>query len=230
MSESAIPVAAPVKHFCGLLRCQLERLETRSGLVVGCGNGHEVAYLKRQTACGRVFGLDLEPAFSPLARAEAGLLVADATCLPFPADTFDFAVAIHSLEHVEHPRQAMLELQRVLRPGGWLYVGVPNRIRLLGYVGSFDATLWQKFWWNVVDYSQRARGRFRNELGAHAGFEGKELADLLGTFFADVRLLTEDYLRFKYRARLPGWMLNFLLSPRLLNYSAPSHYAMCKKK
>ena len=228
--ETEIPVSAMVRHCSNLLRARLDRLDSRPGVVVGCGNGEEVAYLRRAFRNCRIVGLDVELKFSPLARAGADLLVADAKNLPFPAASFDFAAAFHSLEHVADPRRALAELQRVLRPGAWFYMGVPNRTRLVAYVGSFDATLWQKLAWNVQDYADRLRGRFQNEAGAHAGFEAKELVSLLGTYFENVHLLTEEYLRFKYAGRVPKPLLNLLLSPSVINRSAAAHYALCQKR
>jgi ubiquinone/menaquinone biosynthesis C-methylase UbiE len=60
--------------------------------------------------------------------------------LPFGELTFDFAAAFHSLEHVADARVALDEVRRVLRPGAPFYVGVPNRTRVVGHLGSFDAT------------------------------------------------------------------------------------------
>jgi ubiquinone/menaquinone biosynthesis C-methylase UbiE len=112
----------------------------RAGMVIGCGNGDEVVYLRRAFPEARVVGFDLEARFSGLARLEADLFLADVKALLFPPESFDFAMAIHSLEHVGDPQVALAEVARVLRPGAWFYVGVPNRTRLVGYVGSFDAT------------------------------------------------------------------------------------------
>ena len=199
-------------------------------MVIGCGNGDEVVYLRRTFPELRVVGFDLEARFSALARSEADLFLADVKALPFSPESFDFAMAIHSLEHVGDPKVALAEVARVLRPGAWFYVGVPNRTRLLGYVGSFDATTWQKIAWNAMDYSSRIRGRFKNELGAHAGFDRNELEGMLGIYFEEIELLTEKYLRFKYAGQVPRGVLNFLLGPRRVNYTAPSHYALCRRK
>ncbi len=223
-------MAASVRHCCTLLRGLLKRPDTSTGLVVGCGRGDEAAFVRHTLGSARIMGADLNPGFSERARADANLVVADAENLPFPTATFDFVAAIHSLEHMGDPHRALTEVCRVLREDGWFYVGVPNKKRLLGYVGSYDATLWQKVYWNVVDYGDRLRGRFENRLGAHAGFEGKELMKLLGAHFAENRLLTEEYLRFKYGARLPKPLLDALLSPRFIHYTAPSHYALCQKR
>lgn len=49
----------------------------------------------------------------------------DVTRLPFPDAAFDCIYASHVLEHVPDDRQAMRELRRVLRPGGWAILQVP---------------------------------------------------------------------------------------------------------
>lgn len=230
LNAEEIPVSAPARHGSKLLQEKLAGVQAPAGLVIGCGTGDEAAYLRRALPGALVAGFDVEDRFSNLARAGATLFLADVKRLPFGAERFDFAVAIHSLEHVGNPREAMAEIARVMRPGAWFYVGVPNRTRILGYLGSFDATLWQKFSWNVMDYSNRIRGRFRNELGAHAGFDRKELHQLLDENFEGVEFLTGKYLRYKYAGRVPRWALNLLLGPRLADYSAPSHYALCRRK
>ena len=230
VADMPIPsVATMVVHCCSLLRQHLEQLEPRSGLVVGCGTGDEVVYMRRTLRSKKVIGLDLEQRFSPLARAEHCVLLADAKGLPFPSGVFDFAAAFHSLEHVGDPRLALNEICRVLRPGGWFYLGVPNKSRLVGYLGSFDATPREKVQWNVMDWGARLRGKFHNESGAHAGFRRTELLDLLGERFSNISLLTEEFLRFKYRDRLPKLLLDLLLAPGIINYSAPAHYALCQR-
>jgi ubiquinone/menaquinone biosynthesis C-methylase UbiE len=228
-TETDLRVAESVRHCCQLLRERLDRLDARAGLLVGCGSGDEVVFFRRVFRNPRIVGTDLSSNFSSRARTEGLLAVADALRLPFPANTFDFVAAIHSLEHVGEARQALAEVARVLRPGGWFYVGVPNRKRLVGYLGSYNATGWQKIYWNLIDYSYRLRGRFENRFGAHAGFDAEQLTALLQIHFSDTRLLTADYLRFKYPSRLLRPLLGVLLSRFFLDYAAPSHYALCRK-
>ena len=228
--EMRLSVSPAIRHCAGLLRSRLDGTKVLAGAVVGCGKGDEVVFLQRGLQIPCVVGLDIALSFSPAARARAKLILADAKQLPFSPSAFDFVVSIHSLEHVGDPVVALAEITRVLRPGGWFYVGVPNRRRLVGYLGSFDATLWQKLAWNLLDYGQRLRGRFKNELGAHAGFTSQELIHLLNASFMNVQLLTEDYVRFKYEGRLPRRLLNLLLKPKVMNYSVPAHYALGQKK
>lgn len=231
MPETPIPnVARMVHHCCELLRPRLDGARKLSGLVVGCGNGNEVVYMRRTFPYEHLVGVDVENIFSAEARAERCVARGDALHLPFAGETFDFAAAFHSLEHVGDPRVALGEIHRVLRPGAWFYMGVPNSRRLVGYLGSFDATTWQKITWNLTDWMTRARGRFRNEMGAHAGFERRELAALLGERFSDVQLLTEEFLRYKYGERLPHFALELLLAPAIVDHTVPAHYAICRKR
>jgi ubiquinone/menaquinone biosynthesis C-methylase UbiE len=221
-------VAAMVVHCCNVLRPRLSTIREPRGIVVGCGKGDEVVFIRRAMA-KHVVGVDIESKFSSEARAEGCIALGDAERLPFPPQAFDFAAAFHSLEHVADPSAALNEIRRVLRPGGWFYLGVPNRSRLVAYLGSFEATPWQKISWNLHDWKARALGKFRNEMGAHAGFERRTLIALLEERFSNVELLTEEFLRFKYAGRIPRFALNLLLSPSLINYSAPSHYAVCRR-
>jgi hypothetical protein len=116
-----------------------------------------------------------------------------------------------------------------MRPGGLLYVGTPNRHRLVGYVGSFEASRRQKVEWNLADWRARLRGRFRNELGAHAGFSWPELRDLVGRRFVDVRPLTADYFRFKYGHRVPGWALAAMVRPPAVGVVPPAVYLIARR-
>jgi SAM-dependent methyltransferase len=45
--------------------------------------------------------------------------------IPFPAESFDVAMANHLLEHVDNDRRVMAEFFRILRPGGWGIFQVP---------------------------------------------------------------------------------------------------------
>jgi ubiquinone/menaquinone biosynthesis C-methylase UbiE len=104
-------------------------LDARPGhrvLEVGCGAGHLLARLP----AGRAVGVDL--AESLLARAAAGLhgrtplAQGDAGALPFASRTFDRVYCSEVLEHLVDPRAAVLEIRRVLKPGGVAVLSVPN--------------------------------------------------------------------------------------------------------
>jgi SAM-dependent methyltransferase len=169
----------------------------RDVLVVGCGDGSE-AMLLAELIESRVTGLDLRDDFLPEAREKVDLVVGDARELPFADRSFDLVFSYHTLEHVPRPEIAVAEMGRVTRENGGVWVGTPNRRRLVGYVGSRDALLRHKLVWNLEEWGERLRGRFRNELGAHAGFTSDELRALLAAQFDDVSDETSSYYALLY--------------------------------
>ena len=50
------------------------------------------------------------------------------TLSSFAADSLDFIIANHMLEHCENPLGTLRNHLRVVRPGGILYYAIPNRI------------------------------------------------------------------------------------------------------
>jgi SAM-dependent methyltransferase len=170
-------------------------------LVVGCGDGREAHALATALRCD-VTGIDLRDRFDPEAAAGVRLQTADATALPFAADAFDFIYSYHVLEHIPRYRDALSEMNRVLAKGGGLWIGTPNRARLVGYIGS-KVPLRKAIEWNAADWKARLRGRFRNELGAHAGFTLRELGGELRAVFSRIDDATLDYYlaMYPHRAR-----------------------------
>jgi SAM-dependent methyltransferase len=52
-------------------------------------------------------------------------IVGDIHRLPIADNAFDCVFCTGTLEHVRDPRQAVVELRRILRPGGMIYIDVP---------------------------------------------------------------------------------------------------------
>jgi SAM-dependent methyltransferase len=112
-------------------RILLDYLELRDGdrvLDCGCGMGfHLMAMQKLRNL--RLVGVD--PDATRLASAErqgvaAELVVGEAQHLPFADQSFDKVLMAEVLEHLSDDRSALLELARVLRPGGVAALSVPN--------------------------------------------------------------------------------------------------------
>jgi ubiquinone/menaquinone biosynthesis C-methylase UbiE len=85
-------------------------------LDLGCGTGHNLELL---SAYGRSVGFDLSAASLVMAR-EAGKQVAraDASRVPFAADTFDLVTSFDVMQCTPRDREAVQEMARVLKPGG----------------------------------------------------------------------------------------------------------------
>jgi ubiquinone/menaquinone biosynthesis C-methylase UbiE len=92
-------------------------------LDVGCGPGNITRELAQQLAPGRVVGVDgsaevIAQAAAPPAVVPVEWQVADAYALPFDDGTFSVAHAHQVLQHVADPVAALVEMARVVEPGG----------------------------------------------------------------------------------------------------------------
>ena len=106
----------------------------KSLIDLGCGTA-PLLEVARQYPC-RV-GVDIAFRWLVVGQkrlADAGLdlplICACAEALPFRDATFDRVVADSSLEHCRDQGKALAEARRVMRPGGRLFLGTPNRFSL----------------------------------------------------------------------------------------------------
>jgi SAM-dependent methyltransferase len=93
-------------------------------LDAGCGSGRNMLELNRH---GTVTGVELSPTSSALARKrDAGeVLTCSVLEMPFAENSFDLAVSLDVIEHLDDDLEALRELRRVVAPGGALLVTVP---------------------------------------------------------------------------------------------------------
>jgi ubiquinone/menaquinone biosynthesis C-methylase UbiE len=201
MSEAGLANdAAKTNALLGLIKPRLERSPARV-LVVGCGSGCEAGILARAFGAD-TYGIDIgaEFAFDHAAASPATLRLMDAQALEFDDASFDLVYSFHALEHIPNFCEALREMSRVLRVGGTFCIGTPNKARFLGYLGS-SAPLRTKIVWNLIDLSKRARGRWSNEQGAHAGFYAADLRNHCIDYFGETMEITDDYYLALYAGR-----------------------------
>ena len=215
-------------------RSPVGRLPSRV-LIAGCGAGHEAVAIQQELD-GVVDAVDIEDFVSPELKLNSSVRfgVASVSQLPFQDSVFDAVFYHHVIEHVDDPVGSLVELYRVLTPGGVLFVGTPNRHRLISSIGAhqqstWDATFANKLADNIRDWKDRLTGRFRNELGAHAGFSRRELDRMLAVHFDERHWLTKDYLKFKYSSGLAAMLLPIATNPAVCWFTAPAIYALCRK-
>jgi len=93
-------------------------------LDAGCGSGRNMVELAR---LGTVTGVELSEASVALARErDVGEVIAGSVLeMPFADDSFDLAVSLDVIEHLEDDLGALRELRRTVAPGGALLVTVP---------------------------------------------------------------------------------------------------------
>lgn len=102
-------------------------------LDVGCGNGAQTLhYLPRFE---RMVALDVVAEHLDVLREKLEArrvhhcvpTLYDGSRMPLPDASFDCVVSIETLEHVASESTTLNEMLRVLRPGGWLVISVPNK-------------------------------------------------------------------------------------------------------
>jgi len=93
-------------------------------LDAGCGSGRNMVDLADY---GALTGIELSPTSVALARERrvGEIVEGSITQMPFPDQSFDLAVCLDVIEHLEDDLAALAELRRVVAPGGALLVTVP---------------------------------------------------------------------------------------------------------
>jgi ubiquinone/menaquinone biosynthesis C-methylase UbiE len=125
-----------VRHW-PLLKEELDDLAAiwQSGklLNVGCAHGPDFLPFSRGF---ELWGVDSSPAmleqatrYSAKFKFYVNLIAADALLLPFPDNTFDWAISVATYHHIrgrEEREKAFVELKRVLKPQGEAFLTVWN--------------------------------------------------------------------------------------------------------
>jgi 2-polyprenyl-3-methyl-5-hydroxy-6-metoxy-1,4-benzoquinol methylase len=130
-------------------------------LDAGCGAGYGSAELAQ--AADSVTGVDRASEAIGFARANyclPNLRFEQASCdaLPHPGGSFDLVVAFEVIEHLDHWREFLLEVRRVLAPAGQLIISTPNK---LYYTESRGPTGANPFHVHEFDFEE-----FQSELQA----------------------------------------------------------------
>ncbi len=133
--------------------------------------------------------------------------IVDAQSIPFDADTFDAVIANHMLYHVPDRLKALSEMQRVLKPGGEVYLatnGLKHLRELDDLQQRFDSQ--SDFGWN-----QTSPQFFSLDVG------GTEIA----LFFEDVHIVRyEDALIVTEAEPLVNYILSMMTTEAVQNRRA----------
>ena len=121
------------------------RLQLRGKRIldIGAGSGHIAVYFAALVGPeGEVVAVDRN---TPLQTDGITFVRVNGETLPFSASDFDIVITNHVIEHVG-PRDAQLrhlqEIARVLKPGGLVYLAVPNRWQVMEHHFGLPLLSW----------------------------------------------------------------------------------------
>lgn len=113
-----------------LLRPQMTVLDFGAGRGAGVGEDQVLYRRNLQTLkgkCHRVIGVDVDDALMKNPGLDEAYVLSPSARLPLETASADLIVSDHTFEHIREPSLAAKELDRVLKPGGWLCARTPNR-------------------------------------------------------------------------------------------------------
>lgn len=136
-----------------------------SFLDVGCGDGRVMAAM--QNAGFDVHGIETDTVAAELTLGRTGIQPFIGNLHAFSrTEPFDVISFIHCLEHVSNPREDLERAFSLLKPGGMLYIAVPN-------AGSLESSLFGSCWYaldlprHFWGFNPRSLQRIIEESGFH---------------------------------------------------------------
>ena len=97
---------------------------------LGCGTGHFTTFFGQHN---KVIGVDIQNVVNNIYK-NFTFRITDATKLPFEDNIFDLVISFDVIEHIENDDQMITEAYRILKKGGKIFFGTPNRERLANVV------------------------------------------------------------------------------------------------
>jgi SAM-dependent methyltransferase len=133
-------------------------------LDIGCSSGGFLKAMRGEA--WKLYGIEMEASTAEKAKAATGaeVFVGEALDAPFPDESFDVITGFDLLEHVYHPREFLAKVQRWLKPGGIVYLGLPN-------IDSWEARMLGTYWYglelprHLSHFSPRSLRHVFNSLG-----------------------------------------------------------------
>ncbi len=101
-------------------------------LDAGCGSGKFLQFAARFRSWRRLVGIDVSPHLTRMCKEKGfDAVTGDIHEMPFGVRSFDVVTMWDVIEHLASPYRALSEASRVLRLGGVMIIGTPNRSSIL---------------------------------------------------------------------------------------------------
>lgn len=170
-------------------------------LDVGCGDGFHLNLLRRYgKKSWTLEGIDVDKRAIEMAE-KSGLKVhlGSVESIALPADTYDLAFTIQTIEHVEKPGEVLKGIFRLLKPGGRLVIVTDN-------TNSLDFKFFKKNYWGGYHFPRHWNLFNKNSLGKLAVKTGFEVTKL-STQVSPVNWVYTIH-NWLVHKRAPQWLIN----------------------
>jgi len=124
-------------------------------LDIGCSSGVLTAEIAKALPQSKITGLDSYKEAIIFARSKyphITFIIGDAHKLPFKTRSFDLILCTETLEHLTDPRQALLEMKRVLKKNGQAIISMDTGSLLFKIIWFFWTKTKGKVWQNAHLY------------------------------------------------------------------------------
>lgn len=158
-------------------------------LDIGCGEGLLLSAAERRG--WDVCGVEFSPQAAAMAKEVFRDRIIQGTLqsAAFPDEQFDVVTMIDVIEHVYDPASELLEIKRILRPGGIVYLLTPD-------CGSFFSKIMGKYWFEIKprEHIYYFSGKTLEMLLNKAGFKllGMNSSGKILTFKYIARILEKE--------------------------------------
>ncbi|MBU4376145.1 MAG: class I SAM-dependent methyltransferase [Candidatus Omnitrophica bacterium] len=187
--------------------CELTN-KTRSWLIA-VGLAEKLSSSVLEVGCGLAYLKDIHPGWHGIeysrsavegVKAKYGkdvkIYEADVQRLPFPNQSFDGIYSWATLEHVPDPHKAFIEIDRVLKEGGYALIAPAWNcrswtVRKLPQLPYASLTFWEK----VQKYS----------VGLRENICFRAILCLPGRIYDELRLLTRKQVSLRFKTLYPRW-------------------------
>jgi len=170
-------------------------------LDVGCGDGFHLNLLRQYgKSSWNPEGIDMDKRAIEMAH-KSGLTVhrGSVETIDLPANTYDLAFIVQTIEHVEKPDEVLKGIRKLLKPGGRLVIVTDN-------TDSLDFKFCKKSYWGGYHFPRHWNLFNKNSLAKLAAKTGFEVVSL-GTQVSPVNWVYTIH-NWLVGKKAPKWMIN----------------------
>ncbi|MFH2022507.1 MAG: class I SAM-dependent methyltransferase [Patescibacteria group bacterium] len=166
-------------------------LKNKKILELGAGSGSDIVYLAKKGAVAYALdfsqkSLDSIKYWAKKKKVKVTAIKGDIQKLPFDANTFDLVYSVGLMEHFQNTQPLLKQQMRIIRPGGFLIVDVPQKYTCYTLAKHLRMRLGtHPFGWET-EFSQNDLTQLARKLGQKPYcFYGREV-DILNKIIPDL--------------------------------------------